>query len=486
MPLIRVLFKMDKLELPAEDLLLDLKNPRIGQVNSQSEALAAIVSLNLDHFRTMMRSIRDHGLDPGDSFYIINQDDGISGYTVVDGNRRLAALKVLTDPTILQGTPLTSATIKKLISTASGFDPKKIPLVDCVLFDSRKTANEWIHRRHGRGLEGEGRIAWNPLEIQRFQGDWTVLDILNFVERNSTFSEDEWQSIRNAVYNNSSTLSRFIDSEIGRKWLSLEVLDKSGEKIPAFRSNELFVLSVLSQIFFDIQSEKITSRSYNKSSEIEEYFNSLPEDLHPNKEAMEKSKEKQRLFRDVTIADTVERPRVNMKPGSSKEKTAEKPKEPSTAKTKTTKPKPPRATLAPQRQPFAQPETVKGQELVREASSINLANMPLASAYILRAFLEHTIDSYMTTHKIPFWEGGDQLNFSVRAERVITHIEKNGGALAKDLKGVKRTLTSKSDPASIQALNDYHHNKYQIPGVDILRDAWDSAEPLFIAVYGAP
>ena len=54
----------------------------------------------------------------------------------------------------------------------------------------------------------------------------------------------------------------------------------------------------------------------------------------------------------------------------------------------------------------------------------------------------------------------------------------------KHLKGVNRTLTSNSDPASIQALNDYHHDQYQVPAVDVLRNAWETAIPLFVAVYG--
>ena len=44
----------------------------------------------------------------------------------------------------------------------------------------------------------------------------------------------------------------------------------------------------------------------------------------------------------------------------------------------------------------------------------------------------------------------------------------------------------KTDPASIQALNDYHHDKYDVPAADVLRNAWDTSEPLFIAIYGAP
>jgi hypothetical protein len=138
---------------------------------------------------------------------------------------------------------------------------------------------------------------------------------------------------------------------------------------------------------------------------------------------------------------------------------------------------------------FKQPETTKGQALVREAGRLNADDFPLASAFLLRAFLEHTIDSYMGANKIPRWEPDSkgvnkELNLQTRAERVIQHIVDNKIAAANDLRGVRANLTSKGDPASIQSLNDYHHATYRLPTADTLRVTWDSAVPLFIAVYG--
>lgn len=83
-------------------------------------------------------------------------------------------------------------------------------------------------------------------------------------------------------------------------------------------------------------------------------------------------------------------------------------------------------------------------------------------------------------------EGTKRLELRVRSDRVIEHLKASGTVKDNELNGVKMTLTSKNDPTSIHALNDYHHNKYRVPAVDVLRDAWDSAEPLYIAVYGRP
>lgn len=226
---------MARMELSIDDLLLDPDNPRIGSADSQAEALEAIVRLDANHFRTMMRSIVDHGLDPGDSLYIIREAGEGEGYTVVDGNRRLAALKVLNEPAVLQGTGLGDTIVKRLAKVAEDFDAASADLVSCVLFDTRADADEWILRRHGRGMEGEARIPWGTLEIQRFQKDRTVLDVIDFVERNSTFSNDDWAQIRAEIEAKPSVLRRFLDSKKGRDWLGMSVKDEGGEKVPVLR-----------------------------------------------------------------------------------------------------------------------------------------------------------------------------------------------------------------------------------------------------------
>ena len=78
------------------------------------------------------------------------------------------------------------------------------------------------------------------------------------------------------------------------------------------------------------------------------------------------------------------------------------------------------------------------------------------------------------------------LDLSQKAERVLRHLISNDRATSNKLRGVKRTLSGKSDPASIQALNNHHHDKYDVPAADVLRSAWDTAEPPFVAVCGAP
>ena len=457
---------MQKLELPIEDLTLDLANPRLGGVATQNEALRGLIGLSVSYFKTLMTSIRDNGLDPGDAFYVLRDEEDEGSYIAIDGNRRLAALKVLLEPVILTGLDLPEGQLKSIAKVAAGFDPSAFEAVNCVLFEDRASGDAWIERRHGRDLGGEGRVTWSPLEIERFQKDRSTLDVIDFVERALQGRREDWPAMRMAVEKNSSTLRRFLSSKIGRRWLGYSVRDddQTGGRLPAFARPEAVVLQVLESIFADIAAGEITSRSYNTADDIDRYFAGLPKKLSPTGADARAPT----LFRDA------------QPPSAS-------PAKPSVpASTPRSRAKGPRATLAEKKHEFRQPETVKGQRLVFEAARIRVAEYPLASAYLLRAFLEHTIDTYMEAHRIPRIEGRTTLALGVRAERVMDHLHAAKLASQTTLRGARRVLTNTSDPSSIQALNDYHHDRYQVPAPDALRNGWDACVPLFVSVWGRP
>ena len=223
---------IDHIELTIDDLLLDEDNPRIGAVSSQSEALEAIVRLNLSHFRNLMLSIKENGLDPGDSLYIIESEvDG--DFIVLEGNRRLSAMAVLNNPNILDGTELPAVTKKSLLRASSGFNRENVEPIRCVLFETRNEANEWIYRRHTGQANGEGRITWGPLEIQRFEGDRSVLDVIDFVGRNASYSDEEWEATKSMIESRkSSNLARLLESAYGKKFLGISINRSRDEKTP--------------------------------------------------------------------------------------------------------------------------------------------------------------------------------------------------------------------------------------------------------------
>ena len=272
---------VEHLQLSIDELLLDQENPRLGSTSSQSEALAGIIRLNQGHFKNLMGSIRDDGLDPGDSFYVVRSENA-QDFVVLEGNRRLSALKVLSNPDILVGTDLSESVKKSLVREASGFERSEVEPIRCVRFDSREQASEWIRRRHTGIAGGEGRITWKPLEIQKFSGDYTTIDVIEFVGRNAGYSNEEWEKAHTALGGGKSTnLTRLLESAAGQAHLGITVETEASRKTPLLGVEPKWALEVLKKIVDDILTGEVNSRRLNRASDIEKYFAALPSELQP-------------------------------------------------------------------------------------------------------------------------------------------------------------------------------------------------------------
>lgn len=459
---------VEYIELSIDELLLDEDNPRLRSVNSQSEALEAIVHLNEGHFRNLMLSIKSNGLDPGDNLYVIEAEGG-EDLIVLEGNRRLSALMVLNNPDLLDGTEVPNAIKKSLVRAASGFDRSKVEPIRCVRFDHREDAYEWIYRRHTGTADGEGRIQWGPLEIQRFSGDRSVLDVIDFVGRNADYSDEEWESTKSVIESRkSSNLARLLESAAGRKHLSITISKGSTEKTPFLGSQPKWALKVLRRIIEDVRDGIVDSRDLNKASDIESYFKALPKELQPSKTKAAKL----RAFKDIDL-----KPRNKT--------TAAAPK----GKAKTKRTPPPHKTLAPRRHPFNVPGSTKGKTLLREAASLNADKFTLSAAFVLRGFVELAINDYMDANGISKVEKNTkgnivELNLSQRGDRVAKHLVSSRKFSSSDLRAFRSYMLTKTSLTSIQSLNGFIHNKFQIPTAEALRAGWDASIPVFIGAYG--
>lgn len=458
---------IEYLELTIDELMLDEENPRLGAVNSQSEALDALVKLNQSHFRNLMLSIKRNGLDPGDSLYVIEGDDP-EDFIVLDGNRRLSALKVLAQPDLLDGTEASASTKKSLLRAADGFDRDTVEPIRCVKFDDRASAYDWIYRRHTGDMDGEGRIQWGRTEIQRFTGDRSVLDVIDFVGRNADYSDEEWEQTKETIESRkSSNIGRLLDSAAGKKHLGISVANDGDGKTPLLSANPEWALGVLKRIIEDVRDGVVDSRSHNTASEIEDYFKSLPKELQPPRGKRPAPKP----FRDISLKSA---PYAGTKSPLPKPKTKTAPRT--------------RSTLAPKRLTFQHPPSEKGQQLLREATAIDPKKLPVSSAAVLRAFIELTIEEYMD--KVGLLKTGQNkgkpfdLSLSQKAEAVIQHMTQNKVASSSDLREFRKGVADSKAPASIQSLHAFVHNKYAMPTPEGVRAGWDCSVPVFEATYG--
>ena len=127
--------------------------------------------------------------------------------------------------------------------------------------------------------------------------------------------------------------------------------------------------------------------------------------------------------------------------------------------------------------------------MLQEATKIDANKLTISSAFVLRAFIELAVNDYMVAKKIPLKKKGKDgkmrdLDLSQRANSVADDIVKNSIATSSDLRGFRNNVVQKTAASSIQSLNGFVHNKYQVPTPESLRAGWDASVPVFEAAYG--
>jgi len=108
-------------------LLLDTQNPRHEPVRTQREAILSLIATERQKLVVLANDIIDHGISPIDLLLVIEKDE--KNYTVVEGNRRLAAMRMIANPDLAEGTVIESQ-MRRV--AALGDAPKS---VECAVVD---------------------------------------------------------------------------------------------------------------------------------------------------------------------------------------------------------------------------------------------------------------------------------------------------------------------------------------------------------------
>ena len=101
--------------LKIDELLLDLINPRTRKVESQRDALQGVINNQKLRLAALAEDIAEHGLNPADRLLVMHQRNP-NGYVTLEGNRRVATLQILKNPSVLNGLTTTPALRRRLAS----------------------------------------------------------------------------------------------------------------------------------------------------------------------------------------------------------------------------------------------------------------------------------------------------------------------------------------------------------------------------------
>lgn len=146
----------EKLKISLDNLRFDVKNPRLPVrlqgITDENKVIDYMVKYG--NIIELMLSISETGYSDAEPLLVVKDTDG--AYIVVEGNRRLAALKLLSKPEL---TKVRAQSIKDVISDAKNI-PTEIP---CILYPNRKDVLDYLGYRHITGVKD-----WGALEKARY------------------------------------------------------------------------------------------------------------------------------------------------------------------------------------------------------------------------------------------------------------------------------------------------------------------------------
>jgi len=449
------------LELKIGDLVLDHNNPRISHAAGQQEALQKIVSDQRTKLVKLAQSIAKHGLNPMDRFLVLRLNQTPARYIALEGNRRVAIFKMLTNPAVMSGLEMPNSMRTLLEAAAKDFKKNKIEPLPCFELASRDEARYWLSLRHSIGHDGAGVDNWKSFAKRRFDGKPPSVQVLELVTEQAGLTQSELSTITEKFP--MSTLERFLENRAVRKELGIDIKgDKLVTNLPATE-----IVKPLKRIVTDLASKRIKVNKLMKTGDMLRYVrDDLGSEHLPD---LTKARPKERSLEEIPTSEF------------SRIKTRTTRRKPDASDRKEIVPKGVQLNITVSRiaDIFKELRTLKFEDGPSPA--------PNGIAVLLRVFLELSVDNFLRNNggdiSRPKNGGGEYWrSLDDKLNDVVDMLVKIG-VKRDELAPVIRSLSDKTSPLHAETLHAYVHNRFETPSPTQLKAAWDRAQPLFEKIW---
>lgn len=482
-------YKTEKINISLLDL--DTQNPRFLMLYNDSHSQDDIINylLKNENALEIVKSIYENKDFFEDSFCYVLEQNG--RYIVKEGNRRIAALKALAEPS------------KYL--TDLKFERFFVNSVNCLIYNDVKALNEKIFNRHTQiEVKSWSRLAQGAA-IQEYLNKGGKLSDLKYIKdyKNVYRLFKLWEATNQ------------IDSEYSNKFKSLLIEGKRAAIIERFFGREDLLIkmgfSFNKNLSIDISNmnvftnsidafikwlnplNTITAHHINKNT-IQGYFDevfsqngyvspqtNLFDSAEINKSPVkteedniiEKSLENDKSFKNDELKNS------NKISDNYTERNS------SGVRIKENKSLLDRTTLFPTNFKLKIPKS-RINDIYLEMKYLSDNNQKESFAIMTRIFLEFTVDDYGDKN-IPTYKDKreNSNNFKLRARIICVaeNMHSNDLLSDKELNAIKTTIDNEKSPVKIEALNQYVHNSKFSPDESSLKVFWDNIRPLFERIW---
>jgi hypothetical protein len=231
------------------DLLLNRDNPRHVHKENQEDVIEYLLAD--EEVYNLARHISQHGINPLEVVAVFPDEDG--NLIVAEGNRRVCAAQLLTDP---QKAPEPSRARFKALAAK----PRDVSQINTAEFSDYATAQPWLQVLHDGEQDGVGRRRWKPEQKARATSnkstDALAVALLDYAEQRGIISAEMRQDFQ------VSTATRYLANPSVRSAMGLASAATS-DKVVIATDSERFG-KILTDFFDGITSKKLHSRSVTK------------------------------------------------------------------------------------------------------------------------------------------------------------------------------------------------------------------------------
>jgi hypothetical protein len=454
-------------------LELDPLNPRIPGI-ADNKSKRDIVAGLIEHEDVLglAKSIVDFGgLYPSERLIVVEEN---GEKIVVEGNRRLSALKLLLGPDFAPPN-----WVEKFRNLSNKIDPHLIEKVEIVTAPSRAAAARVIVARH----TGDAIRRWSPAQQARFirtlvKGDVTIEDVAEDIKltpgeireflRTDTMIQlahvmpldDE---VRGALGDKDkftvTTLQRLTQSTEGQAFLGI-TFDADGNAVGQHDAEEF--KKAYTRVVTDIATGKINTRELNTSADIKKYLKTI------NSAKPDATKKGTWTSNSLLSGKTAA--------AKSAIKAATKPKPKATKDDSYLIPKGFHCGL----------KSPRIREIFGELRRLKLREYPNGCAVLARIFVELVIGYHLdkTGKSQPLYDKAkkekkpDDWAPTLRQMMRIVLEDKDVKLKALNRKALNRMVNTDDSLLSLEHIDQFVHNRYIAPTERELRIMWSAVEPL--------
>jgi len=432
------------------DLLLDTHNPRVEPVSAQREEMQKLLDDQKENIAFLAEDIVANGISPIDVALVTPSKIEADKFIVLEGNRRVLALKILANPRVLGDLTVLPGVRKRLEAVAEALKEKPVRSILCSEVPSRKDGQHWIQLRHTGENKGAGVVGWTGVASSRFLGEDPALQAIEFLLKSGCLSKEEQEMVGSMRFP-ITTLRRLLESRDVRKLLGIEI--KDSKLLSGLPPDEL--LKPLKRVALDLARGDITVTDLKRKDQQVTYVEKFPAADRADLRKVGSTRPVQDISADEFSkkGDAGDRKKRNVSPD--------------------------RKALVPKATKIAIGES-KINEIYHELRQLKVDDTAHACAVLLRVFLELCTDHYCEANGIALHIEKDGRKkdkpLARRVEEAIDHMI-GVGAKKGQFQALRRGIHNDNSPLSAALLNAYVHNRFTKPSPRELRNAWDHAEP---------